>query len=121
MLSTVSADHPSSPVVAIPPQRRMPVGARFHHTWPVLDVDWDTPVSRPERYRASVFPAGCRFPRRTVADVLTYLAAVPAAPSANRASMPPVGARFPRRPRPTTAGTVATPGALAFLLCQTAG
>ena len=112
MLTTATVDRRSTPVAAIPRHRRQPVGARFPRSWPVLDIDRDTTVSRPERNRAPVFLVGCRFPRRTAADVLTYLAAaVSALPSANRTSMPPVGARFPRRPRPTTTGTVAAQAA----------
>jgi hypothetical protein len=68
------------------------VGARFPRSWATPQV-----VLPPLQYTtpARVFPTGCRFLRRTIADQLTYLAAaVPAAPI--RPLAPPVGARFPR-------------------------
>lgn len=99
--TTVSDSRPPSPVVvAIPRQRRMPVGARFPRTWPEITIVEAVPVAGTEPRPASVFPAGCRFPRRTAADVRAYLAAAPflAVSVADHTSRPPVGARFPLPP-----------------------
>jgi hypothetical protein len=117
MSLTTIADPQLSSVVVIPGYRRLPVGARFPRTWPAGIVEPDRVVFRPERHRALVFTVGCRFPRRSTADVLAFLAAaVPTAPAAGRALMPPVGARFPRRQRPTLTQDATTTHAPSVLI-----
>ena len=89
--ATLFRDRPAAPVEPAVTAVR-PVGARFPRIWYVPPND--PPTYRTEPLR--IFPTGCRFPRRTLADDRAYRAdtatVVPARP------LPlPIGARFPRR------------------------
>jgi hypothetical protein len=80
---------------------RFPVGARFPRIWTATDIE-PVRLVRPENLVATVFPMGCRFPRRTAADARTYLATAGSGRPITSPATLPVGARFPRRARPST-------------------
>ena len=86
-------------------RRSLPIGARYPRTWPVADGNASlaptTTAAAATGRMGIVFPTGCRFPRRSAADIEAYLAAAsPAVPHPPRLRESPVGARFPRRVRP---------------------
>ena len=84
--------------------RSLPIGARYPRTWPVADgasLAPTTTAAAATGRMGIVFPTGCRFPRRSAADIEAYLAAAsPITPHPPRLRESPVGARFPRRVRP---------------------
>ena len=106
-MSLTAITDPQFSSVVLPNRRPMPVGARFPRSWPdPTSSPEEMTVVQPALRVARVFPVGCRFPRRSMADAMAYLATVvPTTPPSARLRVLPVGARFPRRPRPTTQHT----------------
>ena len=102
--SNLVLDRPSTPALtAIPISTSGPVtaprglgvvGARFPRAWAEPQVLTPLPPASTVR----VFPTGCRFLRRSVADQQAYLVTA-AATLPVRPLAAPVGARFPRKAR----------------------